>query len=339
MRVVVASDGREPVDVELTVIDPQATVGELLAALGDGDGDGDGAGLVLDGRFCHSDLALDEIGLHEGATIAPGGPPRDVQAPAGAALELRVVAGLDAGRRLSLRVGTPVTVGRDPGADLRLTDAGVSRAHLRVDAAAAGGALVADLGSANGTWVEGRRIEHTAELAPGTVLEAGDVALTVAPTPAPLPFDPLRQVAAGGTVAFNRPPRLRGPEPPPPLAVPERPLQAERPRLSVVSAIGPLVLGGVMVIILHNIIFALFMLLSPVLVVGGWWEQRRHAGRTARGQGREHARELERFRAELRARRDEELARRRAALPDPAELLRRAAAPEARLWERRPTDE
>ena len=67
------------------------------------------------------------------------------------------------------------------------------------------------------------------------------------------------------------------------------------------SAIGPLVLGAVMVVVLHSLIFALFMLLSPVLVVGGWWEQRRTSNRAARGQGHEHARELERFRHELRA--------------------------------------
>ncbi|HEY2657670.1 MAG TPA: hypothetical protein VGI55_17935, partial [Solirubrobacteraceae bacterium] len=85
MHVVVGRDGLAPVDMELTLIDPQATVGDLLVALGDGTG----PGLVLDGRFCRSELALDEIGLHEGARISPGGPPRDVDAPASAALELR----------------------------------------------------------------------------------------------------------------------------------------------------------------------------------------------------------------------------------------------------------
>ena len=335
MHVVVGRDGLDPVDIELTLIDPQATVGDLLVALGDGTD----PGVVLDGRFCHGELALDEIGLHEGALISPGGPPRDVDAPAAAALELRVIAGLDAGRWVALRAGTTITVGRDATCDLQLTDARASRAHLQLTAGAAGGATIADLGSANGTWVEGWRISEPVELAPGAVFEAGDVALTVAATPPPVPFDPLRQVAAGGTIAFNRPPRLRRPSPPPPLAVPERPPTQERPRLSLVSAIGPLVLGAVMVVVLHSLIFALFMLLSPVLVVGGWWEQRRTSNRAARGQGHEHARELERFRHELRAARGEELGRRRAGLPDTAELIHRAKGPDSRLWERRPEDE
>jgi DNA segregation ATPase FtsK/SpoIIIE, S-DNA-T family len=334
MRVVIGTEALEPVDVDLTITDAEATVGDLLTALDEG---GD-HGVVLDGRFCHSDLALDEIGMYEGATIVPGGPPQDVDAPAAAALELRVVGGLDAGRWMPLRAGTAVSVGRDPGADLRLTDAGVSRHHLELRAGATGGVTITDLDSANGTWVEGRRIDSTVDLLPGTIFEAGDVALTIATTPPPLPFDPLRQVTLAGTVAFNRPPRLRAPDRPPPLVVPEKPREAERPRLSLVSAIGPLLLGVVMVIVLKNILFALFMLLSPFLVVGGWLEQRRTANKTARGEGREHTRELERFRTELRGRRAEELTRRREALPDPAELIRRASAPDPRLWERRPHD-
>ena len=335
MHVVVGRDGLDPVDMELTLIDQQATVGDLLVALGDGSG----PGLVLDGRFCHSELALDEIGLHEGARISPGGPLQDVDAPASAALELRVIAGLDAGRWVALRAGTTITVGRDADCDLQLTDTRVSRKHLQITGGAAGGATIADLGSANGTWVEGRRLSEPVELAPGVVFEAGDVALTLAATPPPLPFDPVRQVTGGGTIAFNRPPRLRRPGAPAPLAVPERPPTPERPRLSLVSAIGPLALGAVMVVVLHNVIFALFMLLSPVLVIGGWWEQRRNANRTASGQGREHARELERFRTELRAAHGDELSRRRIGLPDTAELIHRAVGPDSRLWERRPDDE
>ena len=60
MHVVVGRDGHDPVDLELTLIDPQATVGDLLVALGAGSG----PGLVFDGRFCHSELAHDDIGLH-----------------------------------------------------------------------------------------------------------------------------------------------------------------------------------------------------------------------------------------------------------------------------------
>ena len=91
-----------------------------------------------------------------------------------------------------------------------------------------------------------------------------------------------------------------------------------------------------LVIALHNILFALFMLLSPVLVIGGWWENRRHAQRTAQGHTRDQAERLSTFRQLVAERHAAEIARLRAALPDPAEVLRRAVAPDPRLWERRP---
>ena len=46
-----------------------------------------------------------------------------------------------------------------------------------------------------------------------------------------------------------------------------------------------------MVVLLKNILFALFMLLSPILVVGSWLEQRRQASQSSRGDRREYERD------------------------------------------------
>ena len=89
-----------------------------------------------------------------------------------------------------------------------------------------------------------------------------------------------------------------------------------------------------MVVLLHSAVYALFMLLSPVLVAATWIEGRRHARRTASGHTREHARELSRFDAALTARQRQERDERRAQLPDLGEIVQRACAPDARLWER-----
>jgi DNA segregation ATPase FtsK/SpoIIIE, S-DNA-T family len=335
MRVVVGDGRGEAADLELRVADEDATVGDLLDALGDEDA----GGVVVDGRFCHADLALSEIGMYEGACLrAATGPPSEHPEQAGV-LELRVVAGLDAGRRVPLRNG-PVTVGRDDDCDLVLLDDGVSRRHVQVAPAASGlRATVTDLGSVNGTWVEGKRIERETELSPEELFEAGDAALALAPLAPGMAIDPLRQARRDGTIPFNRPPRARPPETGGPISAPERPPDPDRPRLSIVSAVGPLVLGLVLVIALHNILFALFMLLSPILVVGSWLENRRFARRTAQGHTREQIQQLARFRDEVAARHDAELARLRSGLPDPAEVVRRATAPDPRLWERRPEHE
>lgn len=64
-----------------------------------------------------------------------------------------------------------MTLGRDPRNAIVLNDASVSRVHCRIDTRN-GRVLVADLKSTNGTWVNGRGIEH-AELADGDRLLVG----------------------------------------------------------------------------------------------------------------------------------------------------------------------
>ncbi len=336
MRVVLDNPAGDVADLELRLGRDDATVGDLLDALPDA---ADARGIVIDGRFCHVDLALSEIGLYEGARIHPADGAPDNGEIVTAPLELRVIAGFDAGRRMALSPGG-IVVGRDPDCDLVLGDEGVSRRHLRVQPSPGGlRATVSDLESINGTWVEGRRIRQPTDVEPDTVFEAGDVAFTIAPQSPGLALDPVRQASLAGTIAFNRPPRSRSRAPDEPLSVPEEPRETQRPRFSVASAVGPLILGAVMVVVLHSIIYALFMLLSPVLVIGSWIEQRRHASRSSRGDQRDYADKLETFTREVARRQAAELARRRDAFPDLAGICRRAAAPDPRLWERRPDDD
>src|SRR5580700_10490580 len=99
MHVVLESPGSAEQDVELRLGREDATVGDLLDALGDSAHAQTQAqartqprGIVLDGRFCHVDLALTEIGLYEGARIHPAdGAPDARAADAAAQLELRVI--------------------------------------------------------------------------------------------------------------------------------------------------------------------------------------------------------------------------------------------------------
>ncbi len=71
-------------------------------------------------------------------------------------------------------------VGRDPAADIRITGAATSRRHALMWREA-GRAWVVDLGSANGTRVDGQPIEGPAELTDGKVLTFGDTTLTYRP--------------------------------------------------------------------------------------------------------------------------------------------------------------
>ena len=70
---------------------------------------------------------------------------------------LVVLVGPDTGRRVI--VGDGVIVGRDVDGRGLILDEGVSRRHLRVSRQADGTHLVEDLGSRNGTYVNGQRVE------------------------------------------------------------------------------------------------------------------------------------------------------------------------------------
>jgi len=76
-----------------------------------------------------------------------------------------------------------LSIGRAEGNDLLLTEGGVSRKHasLRVE----GGALtIEDLGSANGTQVDGVRIEGPTPLRPSSQIRLGDYTLSLKAAPA-----------------------------------------------------------------------------------------------------------------------------------------------------------
>ncbi|HEX6208576.1 MAG TPA: FHA domain-containing protein [Actinomycetota bacterium] len=71
------------------------------------------------------------------------------------------------------------TIGRDEASSIRLGDPRVSRQHARLYRQA-GQWWISDLGSANGTWVNGQQVEQSA-LSPGDRIQVGgtDLILTV----------------------------------------------------------------------------------------------------------------------------------------------------------------
>jgi DNA-binding SARP family transcriptional activator len=86
-----------------------------------------------------------------------------------------------AGRALSraLPATGSILVGRDAGADVPLADASVSRTHAAVLRWESGWTLL-DLGSRDGTTLDGRPVTDGTPLRPGDVVRCGDVVLLVA---------------------------------------------------------------------------------------------------------------------------------------------------------------
>ena len=78
----------------------------------------------------------------------------------------------------AIAVGEALVVGREPGANLVVDDPAVSRRHLLLRREAEGWSVV-DLGSLNGTFVNGFRVER-AMLEPRDELRVGDTLLRLA---------------------------------------------------------------------------------------------------------------------------------------------------------------
>jgi hypothetical protein len=101
--------------------------------------------------------------------------------PPAPALEATIPTGIEltvfhAGAIKTYRFGRRILVGRAPSADLRLDDARVSRLHARIEMRD-DGVYVEDLGSRNGTTVEGEPVGASRLLAVDDEVTVGTAAL------------------------------------------------------------------------------------------------------------------------------------------------------------------
>lgn len=143
--------------------------------------------------------ALGEPPLVDGAVLSLNVPGPDVRTDGTAAAtslgdgpQLHVVAGPDAGGVHLLHPGA-IRIGRSADADVPLDDPDVSRLHCTVTVLPDGRVAVADLGSTNGTTLDGAVVgAERVALAPGALLRVGEstLRLAVGPAPAALPLTP-----------------------------------------------------------------------------------------------------------------------------------------------------
>lgn len=130
----------------------------------------------LDGQRC----TLGEPPLTDGAVLSLGSPTEPGPDVDEDAAQLHVVAGPDAGG-VHLLHGGRIHIGRSAEADVPLNDPDVSRLHCAVTVGPEGRVTVADLGSTNGTTLDGTRVATRPVRFPqGALLRVGESALRLA---------------------------------------------------------------------------------------------------------------------------------------------------------------
>ena len=258
----------------------------------------------------------------------------DVQLAAVAVAE--IVEGARAGHQFELRPG-PSDIGRNEACDIKIDDQLISRRHARVNVG--DDIQVHDLGSTNGVMVNGQTIAGVANVTSGDLVTIGDTALRFR----------LLEVAehkpAGVVVEFNRPPHVFRPFEQTEMKLPAPPEEPPRQRLPIIAAAIPLLMVGIMYLALKdtaggfNPLFSLFMLMSPAMILGSYYESKRSGRLSHKDRLAEHAEMLSRTIDTLDAKREEEIASRAHEFPSVAESAEFALHLVPRLWERHADEE
>jgi len=240
--------------------EPEASVASVLAALPFQIGD---EPCFVGAVRLEPGSSLAECALVPGCILTIGAPGRDswslLAELAGA---VRVLEGPDAGQVIWLPAGRH-EVSRDAAATVSLPDPQVSRRHAELSVTVDGRASVRDLGSNNGTAVEGVEIEQSTPLPPGAALTVGNSRLEWVPLPPPA--RPPRR-SRDGRLDFDRafarlpaltPARVRLPE------SPERAAGGNRLAAVLTALVTPMAMAAVSAYLIHNPAYLAMGLLGP----------------------------------------------------------------------------
>ena len=247
-----------------------------------------------------------------------------------AAAGLRAISGPDAGRTFDLRRGES-SIGRSSKCDVSLNDDMASRRHaiIRVSDIIE----VADAGSTNGVLVNDAPVDGVVRLRAGDRLMVGDTTLV-----ADLLGGTHEAVdVVASVIEFNRPPRIDRPFDGLKIDIPAPLEPPGKPKIPLISALVPLLMGGALFFFTRNIATVAFIALSPLMVFGNFWENKRSGRADYKERKAEHDATMnDQFAALDTARADEIRSRFRFA-PDHGELTQCALDMSARLWEREPS--
>jgi S-DNA-T family DNA segregation ATPase FtsK/SpoIIIE len=314
---------REAGDVEV-IASPDTTVGALLSALPVGTEGRDcfAGATVLDRRS-----RLADSPLLPGVVLSVGGPGPDYHPVRGAAAgTMHVTSGPDAGFGVALQPGRH-TVGRTAESGVCLRDTDVSRKHAVIEVFPDGGAGISDVGSRNGTFINGVLAAEPTALDSGTVLRIGGDTLRWAPAgPRELPVTQ----TADGRLEFDRVFAATPAIPQDEVALPPPEPQRGNPAAMFVGGATGVVTGIVLAVATHQKALVLVSFLSVLGTLAMYLIENRQ--RQQRGLGLAKARES--AQAQIIAMAEEEDRVRRLRAPGPGEIVQMATGARPGLWPR-----
>jgi DNA segregation ATPase FtsK/SpoIIIE, S-DNA-T family len=314
-------------------VEPGATFGDVADALGFLHQVRDGATLTVarTGQTPRRDDRVADVDVRSGdrLTLVDSINALFSVTPEAIAATLVVTKPTGTANEYPLRYGDNV-LGRDVDCDVVIKDEQASRRHARINVSDV--VTITDLGSKNGVVVADKAIATPTVLRSGHDAEIGDLRLSIR--------DHLRAVeavASRNRVEFNRPPRVTRTYSGVRVELPAPPDRPRKQRVPMISAVVPVILGGFMYFLLGPI-GAVFMLLSPVLLIASWVEAKRTGQFEFKEQLSEHRSMIDEQVQRLDAERELEVRSRFKEAPGAGELGGLVRSLSDRLWERAPDD-
>ncbi len=136
---------------------------------------------------------------------------------------------------------------------------------------------------------------------------------------------------------FNRPPRPRRADDFAPIEAPARtPIQGRSRRLSPITLTVPVLTGVFLALVFGRLLFLAFAVISPVMMLGNAWDDRRRRRRETAESEAAFAAEFEEFANTVERHQTTQVEHRYADAPSLAALVSRSDRGAVNLWERRP---
>jgi S-DNA-T family DNA segregation ATPase FtsK/SpoIIIE len=302
-----------------------------------------GAPLFVGSSLLPTEGTLEDLDLPTGSVVGWGSPvpPLRIERP-WTRYELRVVGGPAAGRVFPLPPGVH-ELGRSGSGLVVPEDHLMSRKHLRLSVDD-GGVQVEDLGSSNGTLLDGAPLEVPTEVAPGALLYAGTSLLEVTRAAS----QEMRLLPQpDGRLGVNRRFRTGDEELPGEVTFPSKLSKSERPKLNLALTLAP---AGVMLLLVLVMLKAgaggktmlpmmMMMGLSPLIGISSTVSRRKEWDKQNKETRAEFAQDAGQAAARLLELRAAEVQRLRRISPDPAATVQCARTTGRLLWARRGTDD